>query len=261
MTSKVEIITPLQSHEFLDSWYELSDESHFWFQWRLTAFLSQLKHLKIPFDANWKVLDVGCGVGVLRKQVEAETNWTIDATDLDYDALQQSDEGRGRLLYYDITEKRPEYREKYDAILLFDVLEHIENTQPFIEAVLFHLKKGGFLFINVPALQSLYSKYDETVGHFRRYNTESLPAEFVKFPIETKDVRFWGMANVPILLLRQIYFAIFGKNKQEEQIVRDGLKPPNEFVNKCFISLMNAETAVTKKPFTGSSVLWAGKKS
>ena len=55
-------------------------------------------------------------------------------------------------------------------VVLFDVLEHIPDTQPFLSSVIRHIKLNGFLLINVPALQTLYSKYDETVGHVRRYN-------------------------------------------------------------------------------------------
>jgi SAM-dependent methyltransferase len=260
MSGHVEIVTPVQSHEFLDSWYELSDASHFWFKWRAKAFIRQLADLDIPLDQEWNVLDVGCGVGVLRKQLEIETKWNVSATDLDYGALQQAGEGRGTVMYYDITEKRPEFEKKYDAILLFDVLEHIEDTAPFIEALLFHLKKDGFLFVNVPAMQSLFSKYDEIAGHFRRYDTKDLPFEFSKFPIDTKDVRFWGLANVPILFLRKQFLSFFGKNKSDEQIIQDGFKPPNELINKLFVSIMNVETFLLKKPFLGSSVLWTGQK-
>jgi 2-polyprenyl-3-methyl-5-hydroxy-6-metoxy-1,4-benzoquinol methylase len=143
MSEQVEILTPLQKYEFLESFYELSDDSHFWYKWRAQAFLQQLKDLQIPLNDNLKVLDIGGGKGVLRKQLEAVTNWDIDVTDLDYNGLQQAIAGRGRTMYYDINEKRPEFKEKYDAILLFDVLEHIEHTKPFIQSLLFHLNRGG----------------------------------------------------------------------------------------------------------------------
>jgi len=89
MSVDVKIVTPLKEHKFLDSWYELSDEKHFWFEWRFRAFLRQLKDLEMPLNANWNVLDVGCGTGVLQKQIETVTDWTVDSTDLDYQALRQ----------------------------------------------------------------------------------------------------------------------------------------------------------------------------
>lgn len=261
MSEQIEIITPLQTHEFLDSWYELSDEKHFWFVWRLRAFLQQLKDLKIPTNSSLKVLDVGCGAGILKKQLEAATDWSVDATDLDYSALQKIENGRGQVFYYDVTTKYDEFKEKYDAILLFDVLEHIEITPPFIESLLFHLKKDGFLFINVPALQTLYSKYDEVAGHFRRYNTNDLPKEFTGFSLKAKDIRFWGLINVPLLFLRKQILSLFGKNKSEEKIIQQGFKPPNPLSNKILLELMKIETQLLKSPPFGSSVLMVLQKT
>jgi hypothetical protein len=50
--------------------------------------------------------------------------------------------GRGRILYYDILE-RPGFTTNATSRILFDVVEHIENPHPFLEAVLFHVKPGG----------------------------------------------------------------------------------------------------------------------
>jgi 2-polyprenyl-3-methyl-5-hydroxy-6-metoxy-1,4-benzoquinol methylase len=50
-----------------------------------------------------------------------------------------------------VLEKREEFRNQYDVAILFDVIEHIEPTRPFLEAVLFHLKPGGILLVNEPA--------------------------------------------------------------------------------------------------------------
>jgi 2-polyprenyl-3-methyl-5-hydroxy-6-metoxy-1,4-benzoquinol methylase len=261
MTSEiVKIVTPLQNHKFLDSWYELSNENHFWFRWRVKAFLQQLNDLKIPLQKDWKVLDIGCGTGILQKQIESATNWTVDSTDLDYQALCHAEQGRGQIMYYDIIEKNPEFKEKYDAVILFDVIEHIEDTDTFIESVLFHIKKDGFLFVNVPALQSLFSRYDEVQGHFRRYNKIEINQEFNNFPMKTLDIRYWGLINIPLILARKIFLASVHQKKSKEQIFRQGFEPPNNLINSCLIGLMNCETFFIKKPIKGSSVLWAGQK-
>jgi predicted SAM-dependent methyltransferase len=50
------------------------------------------------------------------------------------------------------------------------------GTQPFLKALLRQLKTQGLLLINVPALQFLYSHYDEIVGHILRYDKRTLSA-------------------------------------------------------------------------------------
>ncbi len=107
----------------------------------------------------------------------APSTWTVDLGELDATALRHSRPGRGRTLHYDVTERRAELAGAYDVIVLFDVLEHIEHTAPFIDALLWHLKAGGHLLINVPALPRAQSRYDEAAGHVRRYTRATLPAE------------------------------------------------------------------------------------
>ncbi len=258
--NSIEIISPLQSYAFMESWYELSDASHFWFQWRLAALQQQLKDLNFPTQKKLKVLDVGCGTGVLRAQIEAVTAWDVDATDLDYNALQHAKPGRGRILYYDILEAKAELREHYDVVMLFDVLEHIEATQPFIAALLQHVKVGGHLIVNVPALQGLYSRYDQVQGHVRRYNQTTLAQEFQAFPLAIQDTRYWGLTNVPIIWARKWWLAM-ARGQSNEEIFQQGFKPPGRAINEVLLRLMHSELRLIKRPFLGSSVLLIGEKT
>ena len=64
--------------------------------------------------------------------------------------------------------------ECFDAILYIDVLEHIEDDQAELERVTAHLKPGGFLIVLAPAHQWLFSPFDRSIGHYRRYNRPML---------------------------------------------------------------------------------------
>ena len=59
---------------------------------------------------------------------------------------------------------------KFNTIIYLNVLEHIQEDQDEINSALNKLKIGGHLIILVPAHQSLYSKFDEAIGHCRRYS-------------------------------------------------------------------------------------------
>lgn len=221
--------------------------------------MQQLRDLNFPIHEKLKVLDVGCGTGVFRSQIEAATAWDVDATDLDYNALRQAKPGRGRILYYDILEEKAELKENYDVLMLFDVLEHIEQTQPFIKALLHHLKLGGHLLVNVPALQSLYSRYDEIAGHCKRYTRETLKKEFQAFSLQVKDVRYWGLSNVPVIFARKLWL-LFSPEQAPEEVIQQGFKPPGRLANEAFLQLMRLEMMMTKRPPLGSSVLMIGEK-
>jgi SAM-dependent methyltransferase len=65
-------------------------------------------------------------------------------------------------------------KEKFDAIFLLNVLEHLEDDHLAIENIKFLLKPGGTVLILTPAYPSLYSKLDRALGHYRRYRLFSL---------------------------------------------------------------------------------------
>lgn len=63
-----------------------------------------------------------------------------------------------------------------DSILYIDVLEHIREDYEELARAARHLRPGGHLIVLSPAHQSLFSPFDEAIGHFRRYSRESLVA-------------------------------------------------------------------------------------
>ena len=63
-----------------------------------------------------------------------------------------------------------------DTIIYADVLEHIEDDRAEAALAASMLNEGGRLIVLVPAHQWLYSPFDAAIGHFRRYNRDSLKA-------------------------------------------------------------------------------------
>ncbi len=259
MNATVEIISQRPPETFLENWSELATDSHFWFKWRIAAAINQLGDLGISLDEKLRALEVGCATGVLRLQFEQATNWIVDGADVDYETLCKARSARGRTLYYDILEKAPEFVEAYDALILFDVLEHVADTRPFIDSLLRHLKPGGLLLLNVPALQFLYSSFDKAARHYRRYSATSLRREFRDFDLEILDVRYWGMSLLPALVLRGL---IVGdeQDKSAEEIVSRGFKAPTGIRDKLLTAIMRAETSIFHKPPLGASLLLVARK-
>jgi hypothetical protein len=65
---------------------------------------------------------------------------------------------------------------RFDSILYIDVLEHIEDHRAELESASQHLAPGGKLIVLSPAYQFLFSPFDESIGHYRRYDRASLSA-------------------------------------------------------------------------------------
>jgi len=62
----------------------------------------------------------------------------------------------------------------FDTVVYIDVLEHIEDDRGEIDEAIRHLRQGGSLIILAPAHQWLFSEFDKSIGHFRRYDRSSL---------------------------------------------------------------------------------------
>ena len=253
----VEYLAPAQASEFPEQWYELSRPDHFWFQWRLAAALRQIADVGIALDRPLRVLDVGAGGGALRDQLEGATSWTIDVADLNAAALARVRDGRGRTLCYDVLHPRSELLAAYDVVLLFDVLEHIDDARLFLEATLGHVKPGGVLLLNVPACQLLYGAYDVAAGHLRRYGKATLAAELRGTDGEVVDMRYWGLLMVPLLLLRRWTVR---RGESLGDCVRQGFEPPGPLAHALLRAAARIETALLHRPPLGSSLLLAARR-
>lgn len=252
----VEILSEVFSENFPLEWYEIATESHFWFEWRLRVFLKQIRDMGMLNKDTLKVLEIGCGHGILRKQLEDSTNWHIDGCDLNKYALIKNDVKRGRTLLYNIHDRLLFLNKAYDAVILFDILEHIKDTSYFLNSTLYHLKDGGWIFINVPALQGMISQFDKAMGHLRRYDIYTIQRELAPHGLEIKDMRYWGLSMLPLLFMRKMNI----KNSNTKDIIRKGITPPSVFINNFLRKIMQIETSLIKKPVIGTSLMVAAVK-
>ncbi len=64
----------------------------------------------------------------------------------------------------------------FDTIVYIDVIEHIEDDAAELRRAVAHLKPGGRAVVLSPAHQWLYTPFDKSIGHFRRYNKAMIRA-------------------------------------------------------------------------------------
>jgi SAM-dependent methyltransferase len=236
----------------------MNTDTHFWFGWRLRVLEHLLRDGPLPPDKPALVLEIGCGTGFLRTQIERATKWTVDAADIDPAALSQAAASRGRTLLYRIEERRPELKEQYDALVLFDVLEHIQDPLPFFENACWHLKPGGLVIVNVPAMAWFYSRYDKLVGHWMRYDQKSLEQLCARSGVKRIDARYWGFFMTPLILWRKWRL----KNcASPREAVERGFATPAPWINQALGLLMQFETGLFKRPPLGTSLMALLQKS
>ena len=96
MRKRIECISEVREIAFPDTWYKLASGDHFWFRWRFAAFLNQLRELGLPLVQERRLLEIGCGTGVLSSQLEAHSKWRVDGADLNLWKSGYSPTGAGK---------------------------------------------------------------------------------------------------------------------------------------------------------------------
>jgi len=118
------------------------------------------------------ILEIGAGRGHYVRVLRAD-GFDVFGCDLAVASVHEEVQAfifRGR----DFADLDVTLRERVTAILLLDVLEHIEQPSDFIVSVLRALPAIQRMIITVPARPELWSNYDEHYRHFVRYDIRTL---------------------------------------------------------------------------------------
>lgn len=88
--------------------------------------------------------------------------------------LERSLKGREQLQSHCGTLQTLVRQESFDTILYVDVLEHIEDDVAEMKEAAARLRPKGRIIVLSPAHQWLFTPFDASIGHFRRYNRSTL---------------------------------------------------------------------------------------
>jgi SAM-dependent methyltransferase len=232
---KIEYLSPATKVSMADRWFEISSINHFWVQRRFKVLRRLCADL---MSGSGEMAEIGCGHGLLQRQIEDAYGREVTGFDLNEYALKQNVSRRSRVCCYDVSQMDPVLRERYDVIFLFDVLEHITDEDRFLNALLFHLKPKGKLVINVPAGQWAFSAYDEAAGHVRRYSVRTLRESMERSGLRTQEWSHWGLPLLPILMIRKLLFAA---GRDQNEIISAGFDSRAPSINKALGMLSECE--------------------
>ena len=105
----------------------------------------------------------------------------FNTTDVDqiYNDLKEPYKKRLKLIIADFVQY-DQFDLKFDCLVSCDVLEHVEDDILFLRKANELLIESGQLILSVPARQKYWSRDDEIVGHYRRYEKQELYEKLVQ---------------------------------------------------------------------------------
>jgi 2-polyprenyl-3-methyl-5-hydroxy-6-metoxy-1,4-benzoquinol methylase len=244
---KIEYLSRPAEVSMGDRWFEIASIDHFWVRRRF-AVLQRLAGAELSGAQH--MAEIGCGHGLLQRQIEDSYGHEVTGFDLNEYALKRNLSRRSRVCCYDIFQMDAPLKEQFDVIFLFDILEHITEEDRFLRALAFYLAPGGKLVINVPAGQWAYSSYDVAVGHVRRYSIRTLRASAGRSQFKVDAWTYWGLPLVPTLMLRKLW--LLGRHDQSK-IITAGLDTRTAGMNKALGWLAKCE--VIPQKLLGTSLM------
>lgn len=126
-------------------------------------------------DASARLADCGAGTGAFACEMSRVCRVTaVDDHRESLEILRRRD-GIQEVLDGSCT-RLPMDDHTFDFVTALDVLEHIEDDAQAFRELLRVTKPGGIILITVPALMSLWSDWDVSLRHFRRYDRPGLKA-------------------------------------------------------------------------------------
>jgi 2-polyprenyl-3-methyl-5-hydroxy-6-metoxy-1,4-benzoquinol methylase len=232
---EIEYLSPSAEVSMADRWFEIATLDHFWIRRRFEV----LQRLcgKLIYGAA-EMAEIGCGHGLLQRQIEIAYGRGVIGFDLNEYALKRNLSRQSRVCCYDIFQKDTTLRERFDVIFLFDVLEHISDEDAFLRTLLFHLAPQGNLIINVPAGQWAYSEYDVAAGHVRRYMINTLRQTTLRNRLDIQAWTYWGLPLVPSLMIRKLW--LMGKHDRSK-VITTGFDSRSTSINSALATLSSLE--------------------
>ncbi len=125
-----------------------------------------------------------------------------------------------------------------DAILMMDVLEHVEGDYQLLEKALSKLSARGKVFITVPAFQWLWSRHDELMHHVRRYSRKELELSIQRAGGKIEYISYWNMA---FFIPAVVHKLSTPKNNE----VESDLKPVWKPINRLLLTILKIENRIS----------------
>ena len=200
-----------------------NQEKHWWFQARKEIIDQIISNMGLKKKNN--ILDFGAGSGVNLDMLEKYGLVDVHEQNKYAKKIIQKKHKKIKNLYSTLKIKK----NFYDLILVADVIEHIKKPKNLLKDLKKFLKKDGYILITVPAYEFLFSKKDEVLGHYRRYNKKLLKKELSGFKVENISY-FNTFLSIPIIIMTML----------NKFLKRDYIKQvettPNFILNKlCYI--------------------------
>ena len=223
---------------------------HFWYRGRhrflLHATNRAIRDLCVS-GHHLSTVDLGGGCGGWVKYLTDHKPVVIDEIAL-ADSSLLALEKAGTILppgvsRYQVDLLRLGWRERWDAVYLLDVLEHLPDDKSAMRQVAAALKPGGLVFVTMPALKCFWSYNDEVAHHCRRYDRNDLARLAEDCGLRLLTARYFMFFLSPLLWISRFKPGIEKLTPEQKlELAARSHRVPIAPVNEALAAIFFAET-------------------
>lgn len=237
--------------------YAAVEAGNFWFQSR-NRLLSRVMRRYFPQASN--ILEIGCGTGfVLANTRAAYPDARLSGSDIFTEGLGFAQQRVPQAALFQMDATAIPFRDEFDLIGAFDVLEHIEDDAAALAQIHAACKQGGGVVFTVPQHPSLWSRMDEYAHHKRRYTRPELLEKMHAAGFRVRYATSFVSLLLPVMWLSRLL-------QRNAPPAEDGMDPGlkiHPLVNAAFGGVMAFERALLALGLTfpaGGSLLVVAEK-
>jgi 2-polyprenyl-3-methyl-5-hydroxy-6-metoxy-1,4-benzoquinol methylase len=213
------------------------ERDHWWFRARRRIVWSLVeRYLPDSKRKRLKVCELGCGTGGNLAMI-AERHDVV-GVECAPQGLELARRALGdRVHSGSLPDEVNLPNERFDVVLLTDVLEHIEQDAASAATAMRLLRPGGIVVATVPAYQWLYSPRDAHHHHWRRYGKNRFAELWRSASAETLLLSHYNAFLFPLAVTQRLASRLLAGVETQGD-----LKTPSAILNSLLSGVMSSET-------------------
>lgn len=177
------------------------------------------------------------GIGSGRNLVEFnQLGYDVTGFDLMPESVQHvRNRGIEDVRVHDLGKPWPVDPKSLRAVVLLDVLEHVEDPALVLRHAHAALEDGGAVIVTVPAHPWLFSRWDEQLGHYRRYTVKEFRQHANAADFRVSWLNYWNSFTMPAAVAVRGWEKLFPKRTQPD------FPQVSDFTNRALLTAAAAE--------------------
>ena len=218
---------------------------NFWFRARNRLILWALVSYSKKFT---NFLEIGCGTGFIVSEIANQfPSALVVGSEVLEGGLSYARQRNSHVNFIQMDARNIPFQSEFDAIGIFDVLEHIEDDEAVLMQIFKALRPGGLVYITVPQHKWLWSAADDYACHVRRYSNKELLLKISRAKFELVESTSFITLLLPAMFISRLFLKKYNSSMNMNDIAGLQLHP---MINKIFEWLTNGDIALINLGFS-----------